>query len=66
MTIAIAPDASTAAPRAEARPSQGEPLVRFVGVQKTYDGVQLVVLFVIFTGPAVSSAPIDQPPPSVT
>ena len=43
MTIAIAPDASTAAPRAAARPSQGEPLVRFVGVQKTYDGVQLVV-----------------------
>ena len=43
MTIAIAPDAPTAAPRAAARPSQGEPLVRFVGVQKTYDGVQLVV-----------------------
>ena len=43
MIIAIAPDASTTAPRAAARPSRGEPLVRFVGVQKTYDGVQLVV-----------------------
>ena len=43
MTIATASDASTAAPSAVARPSRGEPLVRFVGVQKTYDGVQLVV-----------------------
>ena len=29
--------------RAAARPVAGEPLVRFLGVQKTYDGVQLVV-----------------------
>ncbi|MEP7057116.1 MAG: ATP-binding cassette domain-containing protein, partial [Caldimonas sp.] len=42
MTSAHAPEASTAAELAP-RPAAGEPLVRFIGVQKTYDGVQLVV-----------------------
>src|SRR5450755_433174 len=43
MPPALAPEPSTANASAAARTAAGEPLVRFLGVQKTYDGVQLVV-----------------------
>ena len=43
MPTAHAPEAATAATGLAAHASPSGPLVRFVGVQKTYDGVQLVV-----------------------
>jgi len=43
MPDANAPAAQPTAPPLAPHASDGEPLVRFVGVQKTYDGVQLVV-----------------------
>jgi len=43
MPTVPAPQAPNTAAHPAARPSTGEPMVRFVGVQKTYDGVQLVV-----------------------
>ena len=46
MPTAQAPDAPSGAPPTEQpapRAKRIEPLVRFIGVQKTYDGVQLVV-----------------------
>ena len=43
MPTANAPAAQPAVPPLAPSASPGEPLVRFVGVQKTYDGVQLVV-----------------------
>jgi len=43
MPTAPAPDATTPGRDPAARAASAEPLVRFIGVQKTYDGVQLVV-----------------------
>ena len=43
MPAANAPDAPAPTTSPASRTSPGEPLVRFIGVQKTYDGVQLVV-----------------------
>jgi putative spermidine/putrescine transport system ATP-binding protein len=42
MTLALVPEVSNAT-RTAPRAAAAEPLVRFVNVQKTYDGVQLVV-----------------------
>jgi len=43
MPTAPAPEATTLGRHPAARAASAEPLVRFIGVQKTYDGVQLVV-----------------------
>ena len=43
MSNAPVTEPSTASASAASRTATGEPLVRFLGVQKTYDGVQLVV-----------------------
>ena len=43
MSIASAPEAPSLGRDPAARAANAEPLVRFIGVKKTYDGVQLVV-----------------------
>ena len=43
MSTAPAPEATTSGHAPAQRAASAEPLVRFIGVQKTYDGIQLVV-----------------------